>query len=329
MNKKYQVFISSTFIDLAEQRRKVSDTILRMGHLPVGMEQFNAADDSQWEIIKSHIDNSDYYVLILAHRYGTEDKDGISYTEKEYDYAISQGVPCVTFIISRGAKWDNEYIDKGRSFSKLKAFKSKFQNRLVDSWSTTEELAGNVSLSLSSLMTAKERIGWVRSDKITTSPRVAEEISRLSKENSDLKALLLSKERVIDEVSIAQEILFSISVEDRFQDREYTGNLLELFSFIAPFLITETSTRSILFKVLQYAFGFTQSESMAKSPAENSEIVFFDPFLQRLAILGLATSTANPKASSINTNRMWNLTEKGRQLLVKIEHPISNDSEQQ
>lgn len=90
MEKKYQVFISSTYKDLIEARSKVRDAILSMMHFPVGMEMFNAADEEQWEIIQETIDSSDYYVLILGQRYGSVIESGsdagISYTEKEFRY---------------------------------------------------------------------------------------------------------------------------------------------------------------------------------------------------------------------------------------------------
>lgn len=89
MDKKFQVFISSTYEDLKNERQKVQDIILSMYQIPIGMEMFSAADEEQWEIIKDHIDNSDFYVLIIGHRYGSVIEDGsdagISYTEKEYN----------------------------------------------------------------------------------------------------------------------------------------------------------------------------------------------------------------------------------------------------
>lgn len=105
MDKKYQVFISSTYLDLIPEREKARDVILSMYHFPIGMEMFSAADEEQWEIIKETIDSSDYYVLIIGKRYGStipNDKPdaGISYTEKEYRYALSQGIPILTFIVS-------------------------------------------------------------------------------------------------------------------------------------------------------------------------------------------------------------------------------------
>src|SRR5271170_2865284 len=95
---KYQIFVSSTYNDLKEERDIVNKSILEMGNIPVGMEMFSAGDEQQWEIIKRAIDDCDYYVLILAHRYGST-VSGISYTEKEYDYAVSQKIPVLAFII--------------------------------------------------------------------------------------------------------------------------------------------------------------------------------------------------------------------------------------
>ena len=103
MEKKYQIFISSTYKDLDKEREKVRDVILSMYHFPIGMEMFNAADEEQWEIIQETIDSSDYYVLIIGKRYGSTIPDGkpdagMSYTEKEYRYAVANGIPVLTFI---------------------------------------------------------------------------------------------------------------------------------------------------------------------------------------------------------------------------------------
>ncbi len=46
MDKKYQVFISSTYEDLKEERDQAIKAVLEMGHIPVGMEMFSAADEA-------------------------------------------------------------------------------------------------------------------------------------------------------------------------------------------------------------------------------------------------------------------------------------------
>jgi len=98
MEVKYQIFISSTYQDLKSAREKVVKTILSLYHFPVGMEMFSADDAEQWGVIKDTIDNSDYYIVIIGHRYGSETSDGISFTEKEFDYAANKGIPILAFI---------------------------------------------------------------------------------------------------------------------------------------------------------------------------------------------------------------------------------------
>ena len=68
--KKYQIFVSSTHADLSQIRRGLMEVIQRMNHFPVGMEQFSADDDEQWEIIRETILQTDYYICIIGHRYG-------------------------------------------------------------------------------------------------------------------------------------------------------------------------------------------------------------------------------------------------------------------
>jgi hypothetical protein len=83
----YKVFVSSTFEDLREERAEVQKALLKLNCLPVGMELFPAADDDTWEFIKEQIDDSDYYLILVGARYGSLAKDGVSFTEKEYNYA--------------------------------------------------------------------------------------------------------------------------------------------------------------------------------------------------------------------------------------------------
>lgn len=100
MVKKYQIFISATFKDLKQARFKVRDAILSMYHFPVGMEMFGTRDEEQWEVSKRYIDTSDYYVLIIRKMFGLEvHGEGISYTQKEYCYAVEQGIPVLAFLL--------------------------------------------------------------------------------------------------------------------------------------------------------------------------------------------------------------------------------------
>jgi hypothetical protein len=98
MDKKYQIFVSSTFSDLVEERQAVSRAILDMGHIPAGMEMFPAADIEQLTYIKKVIDECDYYVLIIGARYGSLDEDGVSYTQREFQYAVETDKTVLAFL---------------------------------------------------------------------------------------------------------------------------------------------------------------------------------------------------------------------------------------
>jgi hypothetical protein len=43
-SKRYQIFISSTFTDLKEERDEVTQAIMELGHFPYGMEAFPATN---------------------------------------------------------------------------------------------------------------------------------------------------------------------------------------------------------------------------------------------------------------------------------------------
>lgn len=170
MQKIYQVFVSSTFEDLQEERLEIIDSILNYGHIPVGMELFNASDESQWNVIKKRIDQSDYYVLIISDRYGSMDGD-IGYTEKEYDYAISINKPIIAFLRT------DEYIPKLPSpfretshKRELSKFKEKIKKRNVKFWKDKSDLVKMFLISFKQLSEDKPQIGWVRSDQCSNVP---------------------------------------------------------------------------------------------------------------------------------------------------------------
>lgn len=205
MEKKYQIFISSTYKDLIEARSKVRDAILSMMHFPVGMEMFNAADEEQWEIIQETIDSSDYYVLILGQRYGSVIESGsdagISYTEKEFRYAREKKIPILVFIIDDDVAIKPEFMEKDpESIKKLADFKIEAKKgRTVQWWTNIDELAREVSESLHQQMDRKKRPGWIRGDAFDIEASHAEilslnkKIRELEQENAELKSQIVKR----------------------------------------------------------------------------------------------------------------------------------------
>ncbi len=186
MSPKYRIFLSSTYKDLIAERDQVTKAILEMGHIPVGMEMFSAGDEEQWDIIARAIDQSDYYVVLVAHRYGSM-VDGVSYTEKEYDYAVEQSVPVLGFVIDESASWPANRMDTdANKKTALSAFKKKIKKKPAAFWESAADLYGKCPIALMKQMTRMPRPGWVRATNVA-GPEVATELARLAKENADLR----------------------------------------------------------------------------------------------------------------------------------------------
>ena len=190
MQKRYQVFVSSTYEDLIEERREVMHVLLESGCIPAGMELFQADDDDQWTLIKRVIDESDYYLVIIAGKYGSIGKRGKSFTEMEYRYALEQDKPIVGFVHAAPDQLTKAQIETEPTRQDgLDNFRLLVMKKMCKSWHNKHELGGMVSRSINNLMNTKPGIGWVRANGLPDST-ASEEILSLRNENDTLKAKL-------------------------------------------------------------------------------------------------------------------------------------------
>lgn len=222
MNKKYQIFISSTYVDLIEERRAVQETILSMYNIPIGMEMFSADDEEQWETIKDTIQSSDYYVVIIGHKCGSITKEGISYTRKEYEYARSLGIPILGFIIHPDAPITRNAVEQDADKLRLlNDFINLAKERPIEWWRNKEELSKEVAIALQKQIAKGKRPGWIRADKFNLEETQSElvhmskKIRELEQENSELKAKITPRLPDIHvDIVINQDMLVSISEDE-------------------------------------------------------------------------------------------------------------------
>ncbi|OJF91013.1 hypothetical protein AX761_05970 [Rhizobium sp. 58] len=167
MDKRYQVFVSSTYEDLKDERSEVIQALLELDCMPAGMELFPASTEQQWSWIKKVIDESDYYMVIVAGRYGSiHPTEKISYTEMEYRYAVSIGKPVLAFLhpnLEAIVSGKTEKSTFGRA--KLLEFRKLCQTRLCKMWDSPTDLGAKVSRSLTQLIKREPAIGWIRGDQ--------------------------------------------------------------------------------------------------------------------------------------------------------------------
>ncbi len=62
--RKYQVFLSSTFVDLAEHRREAALGIVKARHIPIALENYSPDTESKRDVIRGAIDDCQYYVSV-------------------------------------------------------------------------------------------------------------------------------------------------------------------------------------------------------------------------------------------------------------------------
>lgn len=204
MNKKYQVFVSSTYKDLKEERLAVTQFLLKMGFIPVGMEQFPASNMSQMEYIKMMLDSCDYYLLILAGKYGTIDIDGIGFTEKEYDYAIANNIPVMSILIKDIGKLTNdkcEETDAGRVL--LRKFRDKVSaGKMVDFYTDIGSLTSAVGAAVYSCVQNFPAKGWIRGDSTDGADDIEAKIAKYMHEHTatkeDIEALFEGDTIILD-----------------------------------------------------------------------------------------------------------------------------------
>ncbi len=168
MNKRYQVFVSSTFTDLQAERQEVMQALLELECIPAGMELFPAANESQWALIKKVINDCDYYVLIIAGRYGSKSPRGVSYTEKEYKYAKLCKKPILAFLHKNTDSLpDNQREKSGNDKKKLEKFRELVQKKSCRYWDSPKDLKGQVAASLANLIKSTPATGWIRGNSVS------------------------------------------------------------------------------------------------------------------------------------------------------------------
>jgi hypothetical protein len=196
--KKLQVFVSSTYTDLREERQAAVEAILTAGHIPAGMELFAAGDETQMNVIKRWIDESDVYLLILGGRYGSlEPKSQKSYIHLEYEYAVEKGSPLFAVVINEEhakarAKTHSLGVDviETENPQKLKEFRAQVLTKMVRFWSDSKDIKLAILETMADFNRREDLTGWIPGNEGVNAVALAEEIARLGKENAALREQL-------------------------------------------------------------------------------------------------------------------------------------------
>lgn len=238
MKKKLQVFISSTYIDMIEERQAAVSAVLNAGHIPAGMELFKSGDKSQKATIQRWIQESDVYMLILGGRYGSIDEEtGKSYTHWEYDYAGELGKRRFAIVINdkkldEKARENKDYLER-EHYKEYKAFKAEVLSNISKFYEDLKDIKLATMESLKEFEADDSLIGWVKADQAGNSEETLKENVALLKENAKLKAELeKAQEQQKQRVMIGEfyyEELIDILFNTKINIFNKTSNIFDVF----------------------------------------------------------------------------------------------------
>lgn len=355
-HQRYQVFVSSTFLDLRDERQAVIAALLECEAFPAGMELFPAADDDAWTLIKKVIDECDYYLLVIGGKYGSVDpEDDLSFTEKEYDYAVQQSKPVMAFI--HGSPTDllvsKAELDPDKR-EKLQAFRDKVTSKKhVKYWTSAEGLAGQVALTYNKFVRLYDAVGWVRADQAVVSQEIVAELAaarlELDRSRSQRELNTMDALNELEELSQGED-KFDLSVSVRASYTDATGQL-EFDTFwvrlptewntvlraIGPKMYDECDEESIRTALTNSLWAYAQDqlihlyakqigEGGGSTPSEVPEVnlrtLLVDDedlgnILTQFKALGLIEKSIRKRSVS-DTKTYWTLTERGDAATVKL-----------
>lgn len=343
MERRYQVFVSSTYLDLIDERREIIQALLEIDCLPAGMEMFPAANESQWSLIKKVIDQSDFYVVVVGGRYGSTTPEGLSYTEMEYDYAVETGKPTFGFvhqhpgsIVADKTEPDNE----GKK--RLDAFRAKVQNNHIKFYSSPEDLGGKVSRAMTLATRNTEAEGWVRG-RFAMTPQTLTEMAELRAKASDLALAASTKTAFIvpDDLAsgddsykmhvllqyqtggelAAEEISFeSAPIRSHMTEVPTTWN--DIIRELGPRMFDDASEQALAMALNKYAERLLVNSMQVLLPAGFAHAIdtlvtqeSFDDITLQLFALNVIQHGLKPHA---DRGKYWALTELGKDTLLKL-----------
>lgn len=352
MIKRYQVFVSSTYTDLIEERKEATQAILKCSCFPAGMELFPASNKKQWNIIKQVIDDSDFYLLIVAGRYGSLGIDDtgkkVGYTEMEFDYALSQKKPIIVMLHSTPDTLPSKLTERTETnIKRLEKFREKaMSGRLVAFWENKDQLHSEILSSLHKMMAdTPEATGWIRAEITNDTNLQSEPLMVIN----NFKEIVNTE----DKLNYLEQLSYDVLCKC-FSNRDFNKELVGLININQPsniicraislfprYRIDYKEKKFLIDAIDLNALFFAQckDDKVQNSELSGSIISFLDilgvysldysrPILNYLKAGNFSSKQKTTCIDYIGNSRLYvygSQNEEGQNLLKYITHEIENE----
>jgi len=317
---KYHIFIGSTLDDLKSERKELPRIVMELGHTPVMADHIDTDARNAPKLLQKTIEECDYFIALVAHKYS--DTDGaVSPLVTECAIAAKKGIPILALIIDEKTRWKPAKKESDETLiSKLADFKARLRGGPWETWVNTSDLCHKAQTLLVQELSLHARPGWVRADKIID-PTVANELSRLSSENDDLRNRVhhddsASVTKMQDEQNNALKVLalnkvtlgFYYTNGDNWENtRQF--RYIRIFKILVPELVLGKNTAEIsrfLGTVLNPDLDKTVRKDYP-TPSNSIKKIMAD-----FSLLKLVRCTDGEERKP--DNEVWEITEYGREL---------------
>lgn len=326
MDIKHQVFVSSTYKDLVEQRKAVIHALLELDCIPAGMELFPATDEDAWSLIKEVIDGCDYYMLVIAGKYGSVSPSGVSYTEMEFDYAVGIGKPILVFLHENPDSLPSSFTEKTPELqAKLHSFKEKAKVKHCKFWTSAEDLGGKVSRSLVQLKKRHPSPGWIPG-RFAASPEMLREFDELRTKIAQLElaAAITSEAEDISNLSQGADLVL-INCNGVKHEGGITKDIIlkcswdKLLSYFGPNMSAECTDQEMMQRCALCFYHSMQKNLQKLNPLSIVIIpyVIEDKILVQFQALGYVAPGIKKRAVA-DKSRYWRLTPKGEKHMLSV-----------
>ncbi|MDR1286399.1 MAG: DUF4062 domain-containing protein [Treponema sp.] len=317
MNRKYLIFVVTTLDDLKNERKELPRLIMELGHIPVMPEFAGTGEEADRRLlVRKTLEECDYCLCLLAHKY-LADGEKTSPAEAEYVWAAQKGIPFISLILDGKARWKASKREADpETGRKLEAFREKLKKGPFAEWTGTADLRQKAQSLLIREMNLNPRPGWIYAAQ-TVDPSVANELSRLSGENEELKRRIKVENsgimtRLQDQMKQALKVLalnkatlsFHYSGGENWENpRKF--RYLRIWKLLVPELSPGKTTAEIsrfLGNVLNPDLEKTVRKDYP-TPSNTIKKIMADFALLRLA-----------KCSAAGDEEVWEITGYGREL---------------
>lgn len=162
LDKRYQVFISTSGCEMQPERMTLSQTLVGMGFFSWGLEKRTPLSTA---FARRQIDDCDYVVILLGSQYGEQSVSGVGYMHLEYIYAMTKQKPIIVFMHDDPDSRDPSLHDqKPELRAKFKEFRALLQKEVdqIFTYRSLRDLELAVRFNMSQMLERSPVQGWVR-----------------------------------------------------------------------------------------------------------------------------------------------------------------------